>query len=1204
MLLTARSRHVPVATALVLCWHLLLLCAAAASPLPSSAPSSATRTISPFISSSVVRGVWIVVFHSYAPHHQHEQTLSELLDGSAAGNGSWRVQQRHNLGSRHPTDFLLVRQTDGSSEDSDVEHSIVSLSSTQPLIVKSVSRERQYRHLLSHTPPASPSPASSADVNDPSSSVPQQPRPHYTRDPYAEFDNDPLNVGSFALPRRFSSAAALSQQYQQQYPDFTAQYGTYGLMDGRYNATPDPSSAAAVPSSLHRRRLMSAAGGGGSVSRRYLADVLWNAGHTGADIRIAIFDTGLSATHPHFKYIRERTNWTDNDSLDDELGHGTHVAGIIASHNADCLGFAPDAQLFVFRVFNSRQLSFTSWFLDAFNYAIASRVNVLNLSIGGPDFNDRPFVDKVLELSANRIVVVSAIGNDGPLYGTLNNPADQMDTIGVGGLNADDSLAYFSSRGMTTWELPSGYGRVKPDVVAFANGVVGSRIPNGCKAQTGTSVASPVVAGAVVLLASSIPPHLRATQLNSARLKQALTEGSKRVPGANIFEQGTGKLDLLAAFDHLTERPPHVSAIPASLDLTDCPYMWPYCTQELYYSAQPVVVNVTLLNSISVASRIIRQPYWQPAQPSSALSLRFQYSQPLWPWSGFLAIELRVDEDVSENQIVEGSVSLSIESDDGSVSTLSIPLRVALIPRPPRHRRLLWDQFHNLRYPSGYFPRDNLEVKTDTLDWNGDHPHTNFKQLYTQLRQMGYYLEVTGANFQCFDAELYGALLLVDPEEEYFAAEITKLHDDVTQRGLSLILIAEWYNLQVMREVKFWDENTASWWTPETGGSNVPALNELMAPFGIALSHHVVKGRVNVTNQHIPFNSGTTIARFPADGRLLFASLNDAGSGSPSRDYPVLGLLSSTNASSGRVAVWGDSNCLDLNNNHGGYCAHLLEQLVAFTSPPPSLSVESSALVQSATLQTADYVDPSVPELPTRMVGNNMHKYSRVIGPNADPVCRSPFDVNFDEGTRMRLPRPAAIDVLARGSEQLADSNPHADLASNPFPARNNVVSDADSSEVDSSGGGVRNGGGRLGGHAAHQRHNFRTGFTSFLLVSFLLLCLVLPLGLLALLHLYGNDADKRSSDADERRRPAAAGMGRSLWLWTARTAPSGFIDLLRLVHTQLLPPSFSATNSIGSPQPSLSRTPSLSSFQRSTSGFTLRVDDRDSDRINPVIVA
>ena len=42
-------------------------------------------------------------------------------------------------------------------------------------------------------------------------------------------------------------------------------------------------------------------------------------------------------------------------------------------------------------------MSYTSWFLDAFNYAILKKVNVLNLSIGGPDFMDQPFVDKVCD---------------------------------------------------------------------------------------------------------------------------------------------------------------------------------------------------------------------------------------------------------------------------------------------------------------------------------------------------------------------------------------------------------------------------------------------------------------------------------------------------------------------------------------------------------------------------------------------------------------------------------------------------------------------------------------------------------------------------------------------------------------------------------------------------------------------------------------
>ena len=65
------------------------------------------------------------------------------------------------------------------------------------------------------------------------------------------------------------------------------------------------------------------------------------------------------------------------------------------------------------------------------------------------------------EITSAGILMVSAIGNDGPLYGTLNNPADQNDVLGVGGIDYSDAIASFSSRGMSTWELPRGYGRAK-----------------------------------------------------------------------------------------------------------------------------------------------------------------------------------------------------------------------------------------------------------------------------------------------------------------------------------------------------------------------------------------------------------------------------------------------------------------------------------------------------------------------------------------------------------------------------------------------------------------------------------------------------------------------------------------------------------------------------------------------------------------------
>ena len=114
----------------------------------------------------------------------------------------------------------------------------------------------------------------------------------------------------------------------------------------------------------------------------------------GAGVKVAVFDTGLPRNHPHFRHVSDQSNWTDEKSLEDVLGHGTFVAGVIAS-SSECLGFAPDAELFIFRVFTNSQVSYTSWFLDAFNYAILKKINVLNLSIGGPDFLDQPFVDKV-----------------------------------------------------------------------------------------------------------------------------------------------------------------------------------------------------------------------------------------------------------------------------------------------------------------------------------------------------------------------------------------------------------------------------------------------------------------------------------------------------------------------------------------------------------------------------------------------------------------------------------------------------------------------------------------------------------------------------------------------------------------------------------------------------------------------------------------
>jgi membrane-bound transcription factor site-1 protease len=98
------------------------------------------------------------------------------------------------------------------------------------------------------------------------------------------------------------------------------------------------------------------------------------------------------------------------------------------------------------------------------------------------------------------------------------------------------------------------------------------------------------------------------------------------------------------------------------------------------------------------------------------------------------------------------------------------------------------------------------------LDWYADHVHTNFKDMYDYLRNSGYFIEILGYSFECFDAKNYGTLLIVDSEDEFSKSEILKLNDDVINKGLSLIIFSDWYNTTVMKKAKFFDENTGKWW--------------------------------------------------------------------------------------------------------------------------------------------------------------------------------------------------------------------------------------------------------------------------------------------------------------------------------------------------------------------------------------------------------
>lgn len=160
---------------------------------------------------------------------------------------------------------------------------------------------------------------------------------------------------------------------------------------------------------------------------------------------------------------------------------------------------------------------------------------------------------------------------------------------------------------------------------------------------SGTSVASPVVAGAVALLASTVPAPKRWQLLNPASMKQALIEGADRLPSLNVFEQGNGRINLGKSEEILAGYVPRASLVPGNLDFTDCPYMWPYCKQGAYAFGAPIAFNGTVLNGMGSSGQFVGAPRFEAGgEGGQLLAVSFTYSDVLWPWSGYLGIFIEV----------------------------------------------------------------------------------------------------------------------------------------------------------------------------------------------------------------------------------------------------------------------------------------------------------------------------------------------------------------------------------------------------------------------------------------------------------------------------------------------------------------------------------------------------------------------------------
>jgi subtilisin family serine protease len=315
----------------------------------------------------------------------------------------------------------------------------------------------------------------------------------------------------------------------------------------------------------------------------------WASGYDGTGVKIAVLDTGIDATHPDLKdQVVAAKNFSTAADTHDRYGHGTHVASIAAGTGAASpagsggtyKGVAPGAKLLNAKVLDDSGFGEDSSIIAGMDWAAEQGADIVNLSLGGRDTPETdPMEAEVNKLSTEKgILFAIAAGNSGPE--TVGSPGSADAALTVGAVDGKDKLAPWSSTGPRV-----GDGAIKPDVTApgvdiTAASAAGSVIakeegekPAGYVTISGTSMATPHVAGAAALLKQQHP------QWTYAELKGALTASTKG--GSHTpFQQGSGRIQVDKAVQQT------VIAEPVSLSFGV--QQWPHTddkpdTKELTY---------------------------------------------------------------------------------------------------------------------------------------------------------------------------------------------------------------------------------------------------------------------------------------------------------------------------------------------------------------------------------------------------------------------------------------------------------------------------------------------------------------------------------------------------------------------------------------------------------------------------------------------
>lgn len=217
------------------------------------------------------------------------------------------------------------------------------------------------------------------------------------------------------------------------------------------------------------------------------AEVAWRYSK-GNGVKVAILDTGCDHKHldlaENIKGIRNFTN--SSYGAVDLVGHGTHVAGIVAAVDNDegMIGVAPEAELYIAKVLNDDGSGVFKSVIAGIDWAILMGVDIINMSLGAPQEPPQDLHNAILRAREAGITVFSATGNEN---GEVCWPAQYKEVIAVSAIDKYDNRAQFSNFGL------------KNEIIAPGVDIL-STYPNNKYARlSGTSMATPIIAGAAAL---------------------------------------------------------------------------------------------------------------------------------------------------------------------------------------------------------------------------------------------------------------------------------------------------------------------------------------------------------------------------------------------------------------------------------------------------------------------------------------------------------------------------------------------------------------------------------------------------------------------------------------------------------------------------------------------------------------------------------